>query len=264
MNDLLTQRALHVLAVVVGAVAVAGYFVGTRPLAGGVSGAPGYEVTRDAADEEGLVPAPSYAELGGDGPGAIAARQQAAFTAMLGNRPAPSLDTGLPQRTEAERLATLEARAARRAYDGAPPRIPHDIGQMETGDCVSCHQDGVRIGPRVAPAMSHEAYSSCTQCHVVEEAPMPGAERALETGPPIASTFVGLESPERGVRAWEGAPPQIPHATRMRERCASCHGSLAEGLRTSHPWRQSCTQCHAPSAAFDQGPSSELGEIGAP
>lgn len=258
-TPVLTQRALHVLAVVAAGLAGIGYLAGTRPLP-----------ARDAPippsahiDGAGFARAPTYTELGSDDRGAIGARQRAAFAAMLADRPA--ITEELPAPDEAARLASLEARAALRAYDGAPPRIPHPIDQMETESCVSCHDQGVRIGPTTtAPAMSHQRYSSCTQCHVVDAAPMPGAALALASGPPIDSTFVGLAAPERGPRAYDGAPPQIPHPTSMREACASCHGPLAEGLRTSHPWRQSCTQCHAPSAAFDQVPSSALPPIGAP
>jgi cytochrome c-type protein NapB len=39
----------------------------------------------------------------------------------------------------------------------------------------------------------------------------------------------------------------------MRENCMSCHGEGGtSAIRTSHPDRQSCTQCHAPDAGYDQ------------
>jgi cytochrome c-type protein NapB len=98
--------------------------------------------------------------------------------------------------------------------------------------------------------MSHPRRDSCLQCHVVAADPRPllGAEPP----PPPATAFAGLP-PRRGDRAWAGAPPAIPHATWMRERCTSCHGPLgALGMRSTHPWRASCEQCHAPSAALDQ------------
>lgn len=254
------RRSLHVIVVVAVGLAGIGYLAGTRPLAPVVATIPppGEELA-----STGLASAPSYAQLGSDGRSAIGARQRAAFAAMLADRPGITEEHPAPD--EAARLASLAERAALRAFDGAPPRIPHQIAQMETSECVSCHGDGVRIAAGLtAPAMSHALHSSCTQCHVVDDAPMPGAELALRSGPPIDTTFVGLAAPERGPRAYDGAPPQIPHPTRMREACASCHGPLAEGLRTSHPWRQSCTQCHAPSAQFDQAPESELPAIGAP
>ena len=111
MTEQPTERALHVLAVMIAAVAIAGYFVGTRPLAGRTT--PSVPELEASLDSEGLARAPSYAELGGDAPGSIQARQHAAFTAMLGNRPSPTTERPLP--TEAERLAALEARAARRS-----------------------------------------------------------------------------------------------------------------------------------------------------
>ena len=56
-----------------------------------------------------------------------------------------------------------------------------------------------------------------------------------------------------GNRAWSIAPPEIPHRTFMQERCESCHGvNGRDAIRSTHPWRQSCEQCHAPSAEFDQ------------
>lgn len=253
------MRALHVAAVIVVGLAGIGYLAGTRPLP---PRGPTIPPSTETLAASGLARAPSYAELGSDDRGAIGARQRAAFEVMLADRPAASEELAAPG--EDARLASLEARVALRAFDGAPPRIPHSIAQMETAECATCHGSGVRITPGLtAPAMSHEPFASCTQCHVVDAPPMPGAERALLTGPPIDTGFAGLEAPQSGPRAYPGAPPQIPHPTRMREACVSCHGTLAEGLRTSHPWRQSCLQCHAPSAAFDQRPRSELGEIGA-
>jgi hypothetical protein len=54
-------------------------------------------------------------------------------------------------------------------------------------------------------------------------------------------------------RDYDGAPPTIPHPTLMRGECASCHGVFgADGIKTTHPWRQSCTQCHAMNAVNDQ------------
>ena len=65
-------------------------------------------------------------------------------------------------------------RADRRAYDGAPPTIPHEDFGIECGDC---HNDeGIEV-PDVgyAPAMPHQetagmsAISRCRQCHVFSQ-----------------------------------------------------------------------------------------------
>lgn len=151
--------------------------------------------------------------------------------------------------SEADRAAALARRAERRAYDGAPPTIPHEIDQLAVPSCLACHAEGKVIAGMVAPRMSHARHDSCVQCHVVAADP----RRVAQTPPAPETVFVGLESVRGGERAWPGAPPTIPHSTRMRERCDACHGTLgALGMRSTHPWRQSCVQCHAPSAALDQ------------
>jgi len=147
----------------------------------------------------------------------------------------------------------LAHRAARRAYDGAPPTIPHKIRQGSAAECLACHEDGLRMGQRRAPMRPHDAYTSCTQCHVTAVTPMPGGYD-LEVDPRnVANSFDGLPSPVMGPRAWDIAPPEIPHTSQMRERCHSCHGvNGRDAIRSSHPWRQSCTQCHAPNAEKDR------------
>ncbi|MCL4223092.1 MAG: nitrate reductase cytochrome c-type subunit [Myxococcales bacterium] len=163
--------------------------------------------------------------------------------------------------TAVDRAQAVAARAARRAYDGAPPVIPHAVDQLAVPACLACHDQGLVVGGKVAPVMSHVERTSCLQCHVVAADPRPRAE----TPPPPESTFVGLGAPGLGERAWPGAPPTIPHATWMRERCESCHGPMgAHGLKTTHPWRQSCVQCHAPSAVLDQRPPAPVGAWGTP
>lgn len=137
-------------------------------------------------------------------------------------------------------------RAARRAFDGAPPTIPH--GSMGV-DCTSCHDaEGIAVsGLGFAPPMPHErtaglsALSRCTQCHVYR------ATDELF----VASTFEGLvQDLRRGERAHEAAPPRLPHALFLRENCTACHAGPAarEEIRCSHPERKNCLQCHVPVA----------------
>lgn len=160
----------------------------------------------------------------------------------------PEVDLfALTTTTEEQREHLIRERAERRAFDGAPPTIPHPADQMTTASCLACHATGLRIQDVYAPRMSHARLTNCTQCHVEQHA------SELSSRPLVLSQFVPLESPGRGTRAWEGAPPTIPHSTFMREDCMSCHGPNGpEPIRTSHPWQISCVQCHAPSAVMDQ------------
>lgn len=249
-------RLMQLLVAIVITVALIGYFTGTRRSDGSrepefdVAASPSPSTARPADDTAAL--APRNVDLASDTTRRTDARQAASFARLLADR--RSLDAPV-ELSDGDRERDLRERATRRAYDGAPPRIPHAIAQMTRPDCLGCHEQGLRVAGHVAPAMSHEPFPNCAQCHVVDLAPMPGGAAGLESDPPWATTFTGLDAPERGPRVWDEAPPVIPHPTRMRERCTSCHGVLAEGLATSHPWRQSCTQCHAPSARFDQMPS---------
>jgi cytochrome c-type protein NapB len=135
-------------------------------------------------------------------------------------------------------------RSARRAYDGAPPVIPHATFNMA---CVGCHTDQGIFVPDVgfAPAMPHlqtpglSRASNCRQCHVFREVEGVFAE----------SGFQGrLQDLRRGERMYAHAPPVVPHPSFMREDCAACHTGPAarEELRCSHPERIRCAQCHVP------------------
>lgn len=248
----LNRRALHILVGIVVTASVIGFFAGTRHA---------LEPTRQtvvasttaAAPGGPLRPAPSYTDLRTYGPivnNAGVPTDLQTLAAKIPDRMQP-----VEQQLDA-RSPSVEARMAMRAYDGAPPTIPHAIDQTGAPACLACHGEGIQLGGRVAPKMSHTLLTSCTQCHVVQGFPFPSGTEKLEPEMP-ANTFLGLASPTSGERAWQGAPPTIPHTTAMRTDCMSCHGpSGRAGLRTSHPWRQSCTQCHAPSAVLDQRPSS--------
>lgn len=144
------------------------------------------------------------------------------------------------------------SRRARRAYEGAPPVVPHPMAQTDATSCMLCHEQATRIGDRIAPAVSHQAYSSCTQCHVADSG-LPIEWNTGRFAMDSNSQFIGEQITPMGSRAYEGAPPTIPHRTLMRENCMSCHGEGGtSAIRTTHPDRQSCTQCHAPNAEYDQ------------
>ena len=100
-------------------------------------------------------------------------------------------------------------RAATRAFYGAPPVIPHALDSQEVRDCLRCHRQVTRLEDgRVAMQTPHAELSSCLQCHVSQ---LPSSTR------PVASTWVGLEEPQRGQRWFWTSPPTVPHRRFMRE-----------------------------------------------
>ena len=145
-----------------------------------------------------------------------------------------------------------EARAARRAYDGAPPVIPHPSFNMA---CLACHTDGGLFVPDVgfAPAMPHaetpglSRVSNCVQCHVFRQTDAVLVESSFEGRP---------QDLRKGSRMYPHAPPRVPHAVFMREACAACHAgpAIRESIRCTHPERFRCSQCHVPALTADEFP----------
>ena len=149
--------------------------------------------------------------------------------------------------TPSDKNFALEVRKRNRAFNGAPPTVPHAIDQMSSESCIVCHGPGFNIASLRASRMSHQFLSECSQCHVESNPTHLPASLFGET------TFVGLPAPKAGPRAFPGAPPQVPHPTWMRVDCLSCHGPIGEyGIRTTHPWRQDCQQCHAVASELEQ------------
>ncbi len=192
--------------------------------------------------------APRYSELG-DGRLRMN-RDWIVHLAML--RPGEPIDPYKPSAlttADLERLRSL--RATRRQYDGAPPVAPHPLDQLTPAACMECHGKPTKIGNVQAPLVSHPAYTNCIQCHVSSVGPN-STWVAQHEGLSEGNKFVGKAQSGQGKRAYVGAPPTIPHTTWMRDNCMSCHGPGGTvAMRTSHPDRQSCTQCHAPNAQLD-------------
>jgi cytochrome c-type protein NapB len=148
-------------------------------------------------------------------------------------------------------------RAERRAYDGAPPTVPHpDPGAQ----CSACHDaDGQAVGPAYAPASPHAetaiagATRRCRQCHAFVTTDQVFTDNG----------FIGLpQNMRRGTRATPGAPPTIPHRLLMRERCVACHAGpgARDGIRTSHPERSRCRQCHVAVMVLNEFTTAETGQ----
>lgn len=171
--------------------------------------------------------------------------------------PAPALTGVTPALSSAELAVLLARRSARRAYNGAPPTVPHPIDQHSSASCLACHGKPTRIGTVDVPQISHVAYTNCIQCHAPQQGPGPALAApppALAT-PVLANTFAGLPPPTGGTRAYSGAPPTVPHSTAMRQNCLACHGpGGSSAIKTTHNLRQSCVQCHALDATRETLP----------
>lgn len=251
MAEQASNRSLVLAATLVAGVALAGFAVGVQrgPSSSRTTGAVperGDFPADVVARAHGVVPAIPYAQLP-----KVRRGPNAAWRSDLAAVGADKLAIPDEQRRASaeEVAAAIDARSQRRAFDGAPPTIPHPIEQRSADACLACHDKGLVAGSRRAPAMSHRAFVSCTQCHVEAREPSVAPPNPAD----VPSAFAGLPSPTAGARAYEGAPPTMPHPSWMRERCGSCHGASApRGLQTSHLERRSCEQCHAPSAVFDQ------------
>jgi nitrate reductase (cytochrome), electron transfer subunit len=230
-------RLLNVaLAIVIG-VALVGFLVGTRP--------PTDRREPELAqpcDPLSALPGQTYEELRAQR-FRLPATSPEDWAALARDLPPPGPPVAP---TPAERAAAVTARAERRAFNGAPPVVPHPVDEQSSAACLACHERGAAVGEKIASRISHLPYPSCTQCHV------PGTRRPTDETTPPENRFVGLPSGGKGPRAWIGAPPTIPHSTFMRPTCASCHGPAGlKGLRTPHPQRASCEQCHAPAADLE-------------
>ncbi|MCS7470319.1 diheme cytochrome c precursor [Stieleria sp. ICT_E10.1] len=233
------------------AVSVIGYLVGLSdgvPAPDGVSRRSPTDVAQtSAADASGkVVPAVNYAEIPATPMGPTDAYQ--AKPVALSDQPAYDLFKQI-EPSEADKLDSSRIRSSRRAYNGAPPIIPHAVENTSDAACYACHGGGIRLDGMKASVMSHAYLANCVQCHSPPP-PTPFQDVPHE----VDNGFVGLAAPQAGKRAYPGAPPTIPHSQWMRESCNACHGGPNgwAGMESTHPWRTNCTQCHAPSAALDQ------------
>ena len=157
-----------------------------------------------------------------------------------------------------------------RAYPGAPPRIPHGFtaDEFRTGACNTCHQRG-GYSPRFnayVPVTPHPDMPACLQCHVgrdeVTGVSLPDMDPSMACK---QCHLPGAAHWQESLRGWQplawsppakvvvpGKVPPIPHDLFFRGNCLACHsgpGAVAE-IRTTHPERAECRQCHvAPDPA---------------
>lgn len=203
-----------------------------------------------AAPTEASIVAPSYRDITSANVGPN--RSWNSNLASL-KQPRPDLFAAVT-RTAAMKDAALRDRLRTRAFDGAPPVIPHLVEQRSAQSCLVCHGEGLLLGNRIATKISHPHYANCLGCHVeqagglplvTQVAPVVKTSEEPAPSPIPGNVFAGRLRAGPGTRAMPGAPPTIPHTLHLRGDCMSCHGLIARpGLRTTHPWLQNCIQCH--------------------
>ncbi|MBW2368039.1 MAG: cytochrome C [Deltaproteobacteria bacterium] len=137
---------------------------------------------------------------------------------------------------------TLSDYYARRQYAGSPPEIPHPLAE-EWGQkiaCLTCHVKGgwTEELKRHTPLTPHPEQTSCRQCHLKA-----GTDQLFRE-----IDWLSVPPPRLGRSYLPGAPPPIAHDLQMRENCIACHvgpGAVVT-IRTEHPSRGYCRQCHVP------------------
>jgi cytochrome c-type protein NapB len=191
----------------------------------------------------------------------IAAEAQVFRTSarMLAIAPTPG-----PRRSAHPR--TLVTYRNLRAYPGAPPRVPHGLtpSEFRSGGCNTCHERGgySQRFEAYVPVTPHPEMGACLQCHVgnaqLMAIPLPNTDpsarcRQCHTAPGGGARWTDstlnwrpMAWPEVRPIARDSEPPPIPHSLEMRSNCLACHSapSAVEELRTPHPERANCRQCH--------------------
>lgn len=135
--------------------------------------------------------------------------------------------------------ALTKARDAVRAYEGAPPVIPHEVEELGRRNCLSCHEYGNALNTetgKFAPITPHPEQLNCKQCHV-----------AVQTGDLFKTTsFKAMRLEKRTEKLNPLGPPYIPHRVHDRSNCGICHLSESTDplLVPDHGYRSNCLQCH--------------------
>lgn len=179
-------------------------------------------------------------------------------------------DPAAPRRSGAHPRDLTTFRSVR-AYPGAPPRVPHGLTDEEfrEGRCNNCHQRGGWVArfAAYAPLAPHPDMGGCLQCHATDAAvvgvPLPARDDLVcgQCHRPAAAVvpFVGSDwrpaawptlataaATAAGADPAAEVPPPIPHALDSRGYCQACHAGpgAVEEIRTTHPERADCRQCH--------------------
>ncbi|MDH4200056.1 MAG: nitrate reductase cytochrome c-type subunit [Spirochaetia bacterium] len=154
-----------------------------------------------------------------------------------------------------DRAAYVNQRAKSRAYEGAPPVIPHFITKSGTRYCLSCHGKGI-VFEREARVMNqknalskitpHPTWVNCLQCHVIQNDVRLFHKNKFKT--------FRLAHPEKIAKTGEEvAPPLRPHQEENRENCVVCHLSKTadSSIIPKHGMMEGCEACHMVPESLD-------------
>ena len=206
-------------------VAVVGYFVGIH------AGVPQPDARPDQArpvadGHDVATPAKNYSEMRRSSP----AMKEPLLNVSLNRVPQPAFDRLAEVLLDPQaKLRSIAERTSRRAFNGAPPVIPHAVEGTSDAACYACHGKGIVIGDRVAHPMSHAFLANCLQCHA-PPSPPPFVEGFAKAFP---NDFVGAPSPTAGKRAFTGAPSYDSpyHLDAKRVPCVPWWCNRLEGIR---------------------------------
>ena len=147
------SNAAILIAFVVMSVAVAGYFTGLQAPrkvteVDSNSVRDRQKTNRSHTPEEGVILATHYSEM-------TATRRTDRSRTQLSTLKSTIEPLAEIQISPEEKLVALQQRARNRAFNGAPPTVPHSIDHQSDTACVACHQTGVVTASMRIPRMSH-------------------------------------------------------------------------------------------------------------
>ncbi|MBS3993674.1 MAG: nitrate reductase cytochrome c-type subunit [Bacteroidetes bacterium] len=131
-----------------------------------------------------------------------------------------------------------------RAYEGAPPTVPHEVEGTQIGGkaCLKCHETGGYVDKfkANAPIVPHPNFENCIQCHV----PVNTKNEFKDSNWELVTNKSSSEITNQALLT---SPPVIPHTITKTDDCLSCHSGLGiKKVRVTHPERTNCRQCHVP------------------
>jgi len=147
-----------------------------------------------------------------------------------------------------EHTQMREKRESLRAYEGAPPVIPHSINRTTSDYCLVCHEKGVIFEAEAvvmnqknaqAKITPHPQWVNCIQCHGLR---IDDSKFRKNKFMPYRIT----STPFTKTKDNEGTPPAMPHMLQNHDNCIVCHLSKTAyaTIIPEHGETEGCPLCH--------------------